>query len=159
MNQEQRQQPRYESVLKVLGESGSRKLLTTPALVCDLDLLDANIARMAAETSSAGVALRPHVKSHKSTYVAKLQLNAGAAGLAFAKLSEAEAVVGRLRGDGYGERISVLLTSPLVGKAAAQRALALGDHCDVMVVVDHPDAVVETSDCRERDEKEHLGAL
>jgi len=143
MNQERRQQPRYESVLKRLGEPGSRELLTTPALVCDLDLLEANITRMATTTALAGVALRPHVKSHKSAYIAKLQLHAGAVGLAFAKLSEGEAVVGRLRRDGYGDRISALFTSPLVGTAAAKRALALGEHCDVTVVVDHADAVEE----------------
>jgi D-serine deaminase-like pyridoxal phosphate-dependent protein len=98
---------------------------------------------MASITSLSGIALRPHVKSHKSAYVAKLQLDAGAVGLAFAKLAEAEAVIGRLRRDGYRERISVLLTSPLVGMAAAARALALGDLCDVMVVIDHPDGVEE----------------
>jgi D-serine deaminase-like pyridoxal phosphate-dependent protein len=137
------QQPRYASVLKRLKEPGSREFLATPALVCDLDLLEANITRMAALTASAGIDLRPHVKSHKSAYVAKLQLQAGAVGLAFAKLSEAEAVIGRLRRDGYNERISALLTSPLVGEATAQRAVALMDHCDVIVVVDHLDAVDE----------------
>lgn len=126
-----------------MGEPGSRDLLSTPALVCDLDILEANITRMATVTAAAGVALRPHVKSHKSAYVATLQLNAGAAGLAFAKLSEAEAVIGRLRSDGYAGRISALLTSPLVGSAAAQRAMTLAHHCDLMVVVDHPDGVEE----------------
>jgi len=35
----------------------------------------------------------PHVKSNKSAYVAERQLEAGAVGLAFAKLSEAKQVV------------------------------------------------------------------
>ncbi len=145
MDQQQRQQPRYTPVFNRLGEPGSRDFLSTPALVCDLDLLEANVTRMATMTASAGVVLRPHVKSHKSAYVATLQLKAGASGLAFAKLSEAEAVIGRLRRDGYEERISALLTSPLVGLAAAQRATALADQCDLIVVVDHADGIEELS--------------
>ncbi|HEY5104737.1 MAG TPA: DSD1 family PLP-dependent enzyme [Acidimicrobiales bacterium] len=136
-------QPRYSAALNRLGEPGSRELLTTPALVCDRELLEANISRMATMTASLGVALRPHVKSHKSAYVAKLQLDGGAVGLAFAKLSEAEAVISRLRSDGYESRVSALLTSPITGLSAARRALTLAEHCDLMVVVDHPDAVDE----------------
>jgi len=136
-------QRRYVDALNNLGAPRSLERLATPALVCDVDLLEANITRMATTTASAGVALRPHVKSHKTTYVAKLQLEAGAAGLAFAKLSEAEAVIWQLRSDGYQEPVSALLTSPLVGVATAQRALALAAHCDLMVVADHPDAVDE----------------
>ncbi|HEY5265491.1 MAG TPA: alanine racemase [Acidimicrobiales bacterium] len=138
-----RRQPRYAAVLARLGEPDSRELLATPALVCDLDLLKANITRMATRTASAGIKLRPHVKSHKSAYVAKLQLQAGAVGLAFAKLSEAEAVIGRLRTDGYNEHISALLTSPPVGMEAARRATALAINCDLIVVVDSPGAVDE----------------
>src|ERR1019366_7391899 len=63
--------------------------------------------------------------------------------LAFAKLSEAEAVTARLRSDGYQPRVSTLLTSPLVGAALAQRAVALASHCDLIVFVDHLDGVDE----------------
>jgi D-serine deaminase-like pyridoxal phosphate-dependent protein len=111
--------------------------------VCDHDLLVANIDSMATKAARAGVALRPHVKSHKSAYVARLQLDAGAAGLAFAKLSEAEAVTGRLGRDDYPKRVSALLTSPLVGAALAQRAVELGQRCDLTVVVDSADGVDE----------------
>lgn len=141
-----RNQPRYAPVLDQLGTPGSRDLLATPALVCDLDQLEANIARMATMCASAGMQLRPHVKSHKSAFIAKLQLHAGAVGLSFAKLSEAEAVIGRLRSDGIAERISALLTSPLVGRLAAQRTVKLAEQCDVMVVVDHRDGVQELAE-------------
>ena len=136
-------QPRFQAVVDQFGEPESRRLLSTPALVCDHDLLVENVARMATRTALAGTALRPHVKSHKSAYVARLQLEAGASGLAFAKLSEAEAVTARLRSDGYQPRVSALLTSPLVGAALAQRAVALASHCDLIEVVDHLDGVDE----------------
>jgi D-serine deaminase-like pyridoxal phosphate-dependent protein len=143
MNKSLPDQPRYHDVLAHLGEAGSRRRIATPALVCDIDLLNQNVQRMAAFATSADVALRPHVKSHKSAYVARLQLDAGAVGLAFAKLSEAEAVVDRLLEDGYEETLSVLITSPLVGDVLTQRATTLAKRCSLMVVVDHPDGVRE----------------
>jgi len=53
----------YDEVLAQLGEANSRRSIPTPALVCDLSLLLANIERMANRARDAGVALRPHVKS------------------------------------------------------------------------------------------------
>ena len=133
----------YDEVLAQLGEANSRRSIPTPALVCDLSLLLANIERMANRARDAGVALRPHVKSHKSAYVAERQLEAGAVGLAFAKLSEAEAVVQRLRTEENQSMISVLLTSPLVGRHSAERAAALAAQCDLIVAIDHCDGVDE----------------
>ncbi len=135
-------QPRFHDVLAHLGEAGSRERLTTPALVCDVDMLRDNVLKMAAFVSPFAVNLRPHVKSHKSAYVAALQLDAGAAGLAFAKLSEAEAIVTRLLASGR-DRLSVLVTSPLVGRAQAERALVLAQRCELLVVADDLDGVRE----------------
>lgn len=130
-------------MLDQLGEANSRRLIATPALVCDLVLLVSNIDRMAVNALAAGVALRPHVKSHKSAYIAKRQLEAGAVGLSFAKLGEAEVVVAQLKSDEFAPSISVLLTSPLVGRHSAERAAALAAQCDLIVVIDHCDGVDE----------------
>ena len=67
--------------------------IETPALVVDLDVLDANIAGMAAALAGTGIALRPHAKTHKSVEIATRQLAAGAVGLCAQKVSEAEAVL------------------------------------------------------------------
>jgi len=64
--------------------------LDTPCLVIDLDRVEANIRRLQAELDSAGVALRPHFKTHKLVPVARLQLQAGAAGITTGTLGEAE---------------------------------------------------------------------
>ena len=64
--------------------------IETPAPVVDLDRLDRNIARVADYARSHGLALRPHVKTHKSTRVAAAQVAAGAAGLTCATPREAE---------------------------------------------------------------------
>lgn len=64
--------------------------LPTPSLVIDEARLDRNIAAMAAFTATAGLALRPHVKTHKSVEIARRQRAAGAAGITVATISEAE---------------------------------------------------------------------
>jgi D-serine deaminase-like pyridoxal phosphate-dependent protein len=63
--------------------------VATPALVVDEAILDANIARAAGFAAGAGLALRPHVKTHKSVEIARRQVAAGAVGITVATLSEA----------------------------------------------------------------------
>ena len=50
----------------------------TPAAVIDMDRVERNIARIQATCDAAGVANRPHIKTHKSPMLAKLQIAAGA---------------------------------------------------------------------------------
>ena len=38
--------------------------IDTPAVLIDLDIVEANITRAQAIAASAGLALRPHVKTH-----------------------------------------------------------------------------------------------
>src|SRR5436305_13913999 len=62
----------------------------TPAAVIDMDRVEANIARIQAACDAAGVANRPHIKTHKSPLLAQLQIKAGARGITCQKLGEAE---------------------------------------------------------------------
>jgi D-serine deaminase-like pyridoxal phosphate-dependent protein len=64
--------------------------LDTPTLVIDLDIVERNAARMAAAVAEHGIALRPHVKTHKSVGLARLQLEHGAAGITVGTIGEAE---------------------------------------------------------------------
>ena len=64
--------------------------LPTPSLVLDEVRLGRNIAEMAAFAAERGLALRPHVKTHKSVEIARRQVAAGAAGITVATLNEAE---------------------------------------------------------------------
>lgn len=48
--------------------------IDTPAVLVDLDILERNIAAMAARARSAGVKLRPHTKTHKASWIAARQL-------------------------------------------------------------------------------------
>ncbi len=64
--------------------------LPTPAVLIERPRLDANIRRMQSAATAAGIALRPHAKTHKSPLVARRQIEAGAIGICCAKLGEAE---------------------------------------------------------------------
>ncbi|HEY7640478.1 MAG TPA: DSD1 family PLP-dependent enzyme [Steroidobacteraceae bacterium] len=116
----------------LIGKPGSRRQLNTPALVVDRDALERNVRKMAALAQRAGVALRPHAKSHKSLAIARLQLDAGAVGLCCAKLGEAEVLAA-------GGIESLLITSPVVSAPAIERLVALNARiADLMVCVDNP---------------------
>ncbi len=73
-------------------ESGNGKLydLETPALLLHLDVVERNVAYMAARARQLGVALRPHAKTHKCVELGRLQLEQGARGLTVSTLVEAE---------------------------------------------------------------------
>jgi D-serine deaminase-like pyridoxal phosphate-dependent protein len=63
--------------------------LPTPALVLDLDRVERNLAGMAARCRDLGVALRPHLKTHKCVELAERQRALGAAGVTVSTLAEA----------------------------------------------------------------------
>ena len=54
--------------------------IDTPALVVDLDALERNLDLMANAIRGAGVALRPHAKSHKCVEIARMQIERDAVG-------------------------------------------------------------------------------
>ena len=101
--------------------------IQTPVLVIAAAALEANIARMALAAQRAGVALRPHAKTHKSPDIARMQLQAGAIGIACATLLEAE----ELSRAGIG---NLLITSPVVGRDKVARLARLHRHSPMMVV-------------------------
>ena len=67
----------------------SKWQLDTPVAIVDISILNKNIQDMAEFADLAGVKLRPHIKTHKMLAIAQKQLEAGACGLAVAKLGEA----------------------------------------------------------------------
>jgi D-serine deaminase-like pyridoxal phosphate-dependent protein len=100
----------------------------TPIGVVDLRRARANARRVAAYADEHGIAWRPHVKTHKSTLIARMQLEAGARGLTVATLREAEAM-STLTGD-------LLLAYPPVGEAKLARLTALPESLDLKVALD-----------------------
>lgn len=125
------------SIADLIGRSAEE--MSTPFLMLDLRALEANIAAMAEHAARAGIALRPHVKTHKCAEIARRQLAAGAKGLCVAKLGEAEAMVD-------AELDDILITSPVVGAPAVRRLTALAARAEILAVVDAIGPAEELSD-------------
>jgi len=63
----------------------------TPALLLDHDVMERNLKLMADRAKRLGVALRPHIKTHKCLELGRRQLAHGAKGVTVSTLFEAEA--------------------------------------------------------------------
>lgn len=116
--------------------------LPTPALLVDLDVMEANLRSMQATVSAAGKALRPHAKAHKRVAIARRQVAEGAVGVCVATMGEMGAMVE----GGMG----VLLTTPVAARVKTDRVAAWARVGDVAVVVDHPYQVALYADSAER---------
>jgi len=104
--------------------------LDTPALLVDLDILERNLARVAEYARGHGLGLRPHTKTHKSSEVAKLQLQSGAIGLSVAKVGEAEALTPLL------PPVDLLVAFPIFGAQKVERLRAVTRKSPVTVAID-----------------------
>ncbi len=135
LSQEISQRTHIKNALAKVGSPGSRYRVATPAAIVDLDILEQNIAAASEFLEGRSIALRPHSKSHKCSFLARLQVEKGAAGICCAKLGEAEAMA-------ENGIQSILVTSPIFGPEAAARALHLADKVrDFAVVVDSTNLV------------------
>lgn len=121
--------------------------LPTPALVAESSALERNIATMA--TALPGARLRPHVKAHKCTAIARLQAAAGHRSFTCATIREMEGMAAAGLGDDLllanevldarrlgalaaaGTRVTVAVDSEATIRAAAE-----GGVRDVLVDVD-----------------------
>ena len=103
--------------------------IDTPALVVDLDPFERNLELMANAVRGAGIALRPHAKSHKCPDIAHAQIERGAIGICCQKVGEAEAFVAA------GVR-DVLVTNEIVGAAKLSRLAAMAKKATIGVLAD-----------------------
>ncbi len=100
----------------------------TPIGYVDLERARRNASAVAAYATEHGLGWRPHIKTHKSLEIARLQLEAGATGLTVATLREAE-VMATLSDD-------LLLAYPPVGEEKLARLVALPESLDLKVGLD-----------------------
>lgn len=92
--------------------------LETPCLVIDVAQARRNIQKMQRIADMSGCALRPHIKTHKMTLFARMQVEAGAQGITCAKVSEAEVMADAGLDD-------IFIAYPMVGEFRIRRAIAL----------------------------------
>ncbi len=103
--------------------------LDTPALLIDLDVLERNVAEMQAVADASGARLRPHAKTHKSPFIASMQLAAGAQGVTCAKLGEAEVMADAGIED-------ILIAYPLWGQHKMDRLGRLLERAAIAISLD-----------------------
>lgn len=111
----------------------------TPLLVVSEEILHRNIAEMASFAKSVGVGLRPHIKTHKTPQIARLQIAAGAVGIACAKVGEAEVMVNEAGVE------DVLLAYPIIGEAKYRRIAELMEKARMIVAIDSLEAAQSLS--------------
>src|SRR5437660_4312659 len=92
--------------------------IITPVAVVDEQIVERNLARMAKLAADHNVKLRPHAKTHKSSYMAERQMAHGAVGLTCATFTEAEVFAAAGVDD-------LLIAHPPVGRPKLERLVAL----------------------------------
>src|ERR1700751_1225467 len=108
----------------------------TPCAVIDMDKVERNIARIQAACDAAGVANRPHIKTHKSPLLAEMQIEAGAKGIPCQKLGEAEVMADAGIDD-------ILISYNLLGEEKMARLGALQAKANMTVAADNPFVIAD----------------
>ncbi|MGA0593613.1 DSD1 family PLP-dependent enzyme [Enterovirga sp. CN4-39] len=108
--------------------------IDTPALIVDLGAFDRNIAKMAGYVASAGIGLRAHAKTHKSSAVARRQMAAGAVGQCVQKVGEAEVLAAAGIPD-------ILVSNQVVDPRKLDRLAALARGATIGICFDDLDQV------------------
>jgi D-serine deaminase-like pyridoxal phosphate-dependent protein len=123
----------------------------TPAVLIDADILERNIRRAAEHCTRHGIALRPHIKTHKMPPLAHMQVAAGAPGVTVAKLGEGEVMAD-------AGIVDLLVAYPIVGAAKLRRLASLAERARVTVALDSLE-VAEGVDRAARDAGREIGIL
>ncbi len=125
-------------------EPAARDAIETPALLVDLDAMEANIRLMGDYFRGRRARLRPHFKTHKSPAIAHRQVAAGAKGICCAKLSEAEVLL-------VSGITDVLIANQVVDPAKIARLAGLArGGAKVTVCADNPANVADLSQAAAR---------
>ncbi len=107
--------------------------LTTPSLLLDVDILDRNLAWMQERANRLRVALRPHIKTHKSPEIARRQARLGARGLTVSTFAEAQ----QFTAAGFDDLTWALPLPPIFARPAVE----LAGRTTLRLLVDSPEAL------------------
>jgi len=119
--------------------------LETPVAVVDIDILEANIARLQGYLDKHGIANRPHIKTHKIPEIAHMQIRAGAVGVTCQKLGEAEVMAQA------GIR-DIFLPYNILGESKLSRLMALARRVRMSVTADSEVTVLGLSEAAHRED-------
>ena len=107
--------------------------LQTPAILVDLDRMEANLKKYHQAALAHGKQVWPMIKTHKSRELARLQQAAGCTGFLCGTLDEAEA----LAEEGVE---NIMYAYPVATRPSADRVAALAKRCNFIARIDDPDA-------------------
>ncbi|MDA8227781.1 MAG: alanine racemase [Desulfitobacterium hafniense] len=113
--------------------------LDTPCVLIDEEKMISNISRMAKIAVQNRVNLRPHTKTHKVPEIARIQVDAGAAGITVAKVSEAEVMADNGLTD-------IFIAYPIIGEIKVRRVIELNKRIRLIVGVDSLEGAKALSD-------------
>ncbi len=103
--------------------------LDTPAVLIDIDKVEANLVRAQSYADRHGLKLRPHIKTHKLPRLAKRQVALGAVGITCQKIGEAEVMAEAGLDD-------IFIPYNILGAAKLGRLRNLAERCTVTVTAD-----------------------
>lgn len=108
--------------------------LETPSVLIDVDVADGNLRRWQDRCDKAGLANRPHIKTHRSVAWALRQVELGAKGITVQTVGEAEIMADAGITD-------LFLTTNTLGAAKLQRLGAVAARSNLAVVADNRQVV------------------
>jgi D-serine deaminase-like pyridoxal phosphate-dependent protein len=117
----------------------------TPCVLVDEARLLANLHQAQRTAEANGVKLRPHIKTHKSLHIARLQLEAGAVGITASKADEALVFL-----QGGFKSVTVAYPQAVPAKVARLLAAALERQAEVRFIADSPEGVEVLARAAER---------
>jgi D-serine deaminase-like pyridoxal phosphate-dependent protein len=113
--------------------------MITPSIYVSYDKLQKNINTMNQRIKQNGCNIRPHIKTHKTSVISRLQLDAGAGGITAAKVSEAEVM------EKAGIR-DIFIAYPVAGRDKLMRVKRLNKKCRLIIGVDSIECAKSLSD-------------
>ncbi len=113
--------------------------IDTPAILIDVDVMEANLNRVANYAREHELRLRPHTKTHKIPALGRRQLDLGAVGLTVAKTGEAEVMLATGTPD-------LLVAYPVIGQKKLDRLVEVARKTRVTVALDSLVAASQLSD-------------
>jgi D-serine deaminase-like pyridoxal phosphate-dependent protein len=121
-----------------LDKRTTLETIPTPALVLDLDTLEANVEAMERLVGPTGKRIRPHVKTHRTTEIARHQIGGHAWGVTCATVGEVEAMAAAGIDD-------LLLANEVVDADKLERLALVAKNASVTLAVDDAEAVAAMS--------------
>ena len=116
-------------MMMLRGQKELTESIPTPFLLIDEKIVLKNIRRIMDYGKRYGFTVRPHIKTHKSLHIARMQLDAGAIGLAVAKVGEAEVMA-------VLDTLDITVAYPAVGAERAERLACLARDRHLCVAAD-----------------------